>query len=364
MNEDKLCVFIDRLDGGGAERVLLTVANELARTHPVDLVLACNGGVLESMISDKLTVVRLSAKRTARSLPALVRYLNREQPRALLTGKVNANGIAALAGRLARARTRIVVSEHSLVRTSQRASRAKEIIEPAIIRRLYPRADHFVAVSPAAREELCRTTRIPEHHVQIIPNPVIGDDFAQKLSKPCDHPFLAGDVPCILAMGRLEPIKGFDDLIRAMPPLLERTRARLIILGEGSERSRLEGLAQELGVGDSISMPGFVANPLPYLRAADLFCLSSHAESLGNVIIEALAAGTPVLARNAPGGPRHIFRGDAARCLLDDFSPDSLAAALKTFLQAAPAADLVDLRPYHLRGVIDLYERALLSAAS
>lgn len=360
MTERHLCVFLDRLDGGGAERVLVTIANALSERHRVDLVVACEGGVLEDLVDSKVRFIRLRAARTAQSLPALVRYLRSSRPEALLTGKVNANGIAAMAGKIARTGTRIVISEHSLVRTSKRATRIKEVTEPAMIRWLYPRADHLVAVSPSAAEEVARTARLPASAVQVIPNPVIDRDFTLRASEEVPHPFSGSQEPLIVAMGRLEPIKGFDDLLRAMAPLQDLCPARLVILGDGSERQSLEKLVDELGLADRVSLPGFSANPLPLLRAADLFCMSSHSESLGNVMIEALAVGTPVLARNAPGGPQHILSGTLPDCLIDDFSPGALARALHAALSSPPRIDGLSLEQYRTDTVVRAYEQALL----
>ena len=360
MMSKRICVFVDRLDGGGAERVLLSIANALASRHTVDLVLACNGGILSELISPDVNVVHLSARRTLESLPGLIRYMRRCRPDALLTGKVNANGVAAIAGRIARAGTRIVISEHSLVRTSQRASLIKGVTEPSIIRLLYPLADRLIAVSPAAADEVCTTSKLPLQATRIIPNPVIGSDFERMSLVKIDHPFFSSGNPVVVAMGRLEPIKGFDDIIRAMPLLKTHLSARLIIIGEGSDRNRLEHLIRQHDLEDRVSLPGFYKNPLPFLRAANLFCMSSHAESLGNVMIEALAVGTPVLARDAPGGSRHIFSGKAKGSLLEDFSPDSLAESIDLFLSTAPSPDLVDLTPYRAEDVIASYEAVLL----
>jgi len=107
----------------------------------------------------------------------------------------------------------------------------------------------------------------------------------------------------ILAMGRLEPQKAFDRLIRAFADFHRREpKARLVILGEGAERKRLAQLLQCLGLENCASMPGFTDNPAEWLLKADLFVLSSHFEGQPNALIEAILHGCPVLCTHGKGG--------------------------------------------------------------
>jgi glycosyltransferase involved in cell wall biosynthesis len=114
-------------------------------------------------------------------------------------------------------------------------------------------------------------------------------------------------VPVILGVGELCARKDFGTLIRAFALVRRERPARLVILGKGRQREKLEALARELGVGADVSLPGFVNNPYPYMKRASLFVLSSAYEGFGNVLVEALATGTPVVATDCPSGPREIL---------------------------------------------------------
>jgi glycosyltransferase involved in cell wall biosynthesis len=359
MRNKRICIFLDRLNGGGAERVLVTLANEMSKTDIVDLVVACKGGSIQDQVVNSVNLIHLDAKRTMSSLPALLRYMKSKKPSVILSGKVNANGVASIASTLCR-RTPLVISEHSLVATSKRPG-VKGFVEHLIIKSLYPRADQLITVSNTARAELAQTLGRPAHTIAVVPNPVIADARPSTPLPAVPHDDTDGG-HVILGMGRLEAVKGFDDLLQGFARMEVNPKARLIILGEGSERAKLEDLSHKLNVAGRVSFPGFVSDPRPYLQMADVFCLSSHAESLGNVLIEAAEAGTFIVSRNCPGGPRELLT-DATNCiLLDDFTPQSLASALETAVEkSATLSTEIDLEPFKVGSVTNRYRDHLTS---
>ena len=112
--------------------------------------------------------------------------------------------------------------------------------------------------------------------------------------------------------------------------------ARLLILGDGSQREALLSLAGQLGVGDDIALPGFVANPFAYLGRAAVFALSSAWEGLSNVIIEALACGCPVVSTDCPSGPAELLARGAYGALVPVGDDTALAQALLASLDNPP----------------------------
>ncbi len=127
-------------------------------------------------------------------------------------------------------------------------------------------------------------------------------------------------------------MKGFDTLLRAFARL-HHPRARLIIIGEGKERRRLTDLAEHLGITARLHMPGFIANPFPYLARADLLVLSSRREGLPNALVEAMALGTPVIATDCTGGVRDLLCDGRLGPLIPVDNVDTLAAALDATLR-------------------------------
>jgi glycosyltransferase involved in cell wall biosynthesis len=161
-----------------------------------------------------------------------------------------------------------------------------------------------------------------------------------------------GDVPTIVAVGRLSPQKAFDVLIRAHAQARPRAMHRLLIVGEGEERSKLEGLAAELGVADTVAMPGFDLNPYRAMRSADALCLSSRYEGMPSVLVEALVLGCPVIATDCVAGVGAVLDDGAHGALVPPDDAGALAEAIVQHLadpgtlqaKAAAASPLIKER--------------------
>ena len=148
-------------------------------------------------------------------------------------------------------------------------------------------------------------------------------------------------------MGRLVPQKDFPSLLRAFGRLAERSDARLMILGEGEERPALEAWIEEHGLSDRVALPGFLANPLPAVRKASVFVMSSRFEGFGNVLVEALAVGTPVVSTDCPHGPAEILDGGAYGRLVPVGDDDALADAILASIADPDDADRLIRRGRH-----------------
>ena len=173
----------------------------------------------------------------------------------------------------------------------------------ALVRLLYPRADRVIAVSDGVADDLRDNFGVRAEALIAIPNPI---DVEAILSEAEAAPEIDVGAPYILAAGRLVKSKNFEMLIRAFATAQCEGRT-LVILGEGPERAELERIAAEAGVADRVLMPGFVANPYPLMRGAELFVLSSNAEGFPNGLVEAMAVGAPVIATNCASGPSEIL---------------------------------------------------------
>jgi glycosyltransferase involved in cell wall biosynthesis len=205
---------------------------------------------------------------------------------------------------------------------------------------IYPRADGVIAVSRGVADDTLAITGLPPERVAVVRNPVITPALYDQAGAPCEHPWMTRpDRPVIVAAGRLTRQKDFATLIRAFARLHARRPCRLIILGEGSLRRVLERLAVQLSLADDLDMPGFVADPYPFLARAHLFVLSSAWEGSPNVLTEALALGTPVVATDCPSGPREILEGGRVAPLVPVGDDRALAEAMAAVLEAPPSAE-------------------------
>lgn len=304
-----VAIFLPGLDGGGAERVMLNLARGFVEQGiKVDLVLVRAEGPYLSQVPSQVRVVSLGNRRLLLSIPTLMRYLQREQPVAMLCGQEDVNIVALWARLLTGVSTRIAVIVHNnLSRDAHNATQLKRRLTPYLVRWFYPWADATVTVSKGVAEDLAQIG-LPLDGIEVIYNPVVTPDLFKKAQEPVEHTwFLPGQPPVILGVGRLEKQKDFPTLIRAFGQVRQQHPVRLIVLGEGPERSHLEALVQEMDLMEDVAFPGFVANPYAYMAQSALCVLSSAWEGFGNVLVEAMATGTPVVSTNCESGPAEIL---------------------------------------------------------
>jgi glycosyltransferase involved in cell wall biosynthesis len=334
----KIAFLLTGPNGGGAERAMINVANYLARNshHHVLLFLGSADGAMRDAIDSKVRIVDLGARRARSMLVPLAAHVRSERPDVLVSGLMICDFISLLGRRIWRWPVKIVISvqSHPLARASG-STHGIQRYWPVLIRLLYRRADSVVGISSGVARTVAELLGRPHESVPVIPNPVISPGFREKLEEEPDHPwFHDGGPPVLLAAGRFTEAKDYPTLLRAFAKLTRRREARLIVIGEGEERAALERLIQELGVADRVAMPGFVANPYAWMKRARLFVLSSRWEGFGNVLAEALACGTPVVATDCPSGPVDILDGGAYGQLVAVGDVEALARAIEEALDA------------------------------
>ena len=362
----RLAIFVPDMVVGGAERSMLKLAGGIAaRGYTVDLVLARAEGPFLAEVPESARLVDLGAHRVLTSLPALVHYLRREQPVALLS-VLHANIVALWARRLAGTQTRVVVSERNtlLYETRHYASDLRMRLAPHLNRRFYPWADAIVAVSKGVADDLAQVAGIPRECIRVIYNPIVTPELREKAQAPLEHPwFRPGEPPVILATGRLSAQKDFPTLIQAFARVRRTRPARLLILGEGEERPALEAQVKQLDLERDVSLPGFVANPYPYMAQAGAFVLSSRWEGLPSVLIEALYCGARLVATDCPSGPREILADGQYGQLVPVGDASALALAIETALDGrTPHPPRESWQPFELETVLDQYVRTLLGS--
>lgn len=339
----RLAIFMPSFRGGGAERVMVTLARGfVARGARVDLVVAQQEGPNLPEATEGLRVVDLKSRRVVLATPRLVRYLRRESPDVVLSALPHANVVAVWARAMAASSTRLVVSEHTTASLSAANSpRLRARLLPRLMGPAYRRADAIVAVSDGVGDDLAALTGIERARISRIYNPVVTPALQELAIRPLEHPwFRPGEPPVILAAGRLTAAKDFATLVRAFSLLRRSRRARLVILGEGEERRRLQALAEELEVAADVELPGFVDNPYHYMKQAGVFVLSSRWEGFGMALVEAMACGTAVVSTDCPHGPREILEGGRHGALVPTGMPDAMSRAIEDQLDrpAPPSA--------------------------
>ncbi|MBW3617027.1 MAG: glycosyltransferase [Proteobacteria bacterium] len=343
----RISMLLPDLRGGGAERVSLSLAEEfVCRGYAVELVLMRRVGELLEQAPAGCSIVDLGAPRLRNVWLALHRYFRTSPPAAVLAAMWPVTGVACIAKRTARSPATLVVSEHTDFRLGGGAVGDRDALAlKRFGRQLYGAADHLVAVSEGAADALAETTGLPRDRVRVIYNPI--RVFGSEDPEPADAGLLewwAGSPHRLLAVGALKEPKAFDVLVRALAQAQSKVDARLLILGEGALRSQLELEAQRLGVTERVRFPGFRKNPFPFFQRADLFVLSSRWEGFGNVIVEALACGTPVVSTDCMSGPAEILQHGRYGALVPVGDSPALARAMVKALRTEPDRDALKRR--------------------
>lgn len=321
-----IAFYLRLLYGGGAERVILHLMQELLRCGAkVDLVLNVVDGPYLSQVPPEAHIIDLKAPRLLAGLFQLQRYLQKEQPTALISTLHYTNEIAIWAKWLSRTATKVVVSEQNTLSVHAR-QRSSDRWSPLLAKLFYPMADGVVAASQGVAQDLAQTTGLPLERIHVIYNPVITSTVLQQAKESVEHAwFNDNEPPVILGAGRLEPQKDFPTLIRAFAQVRKVRSARLMILGNGRERANLKALITQLGLEKDVALVGFVNNPYAYMSKAKVFVLSSAWEGFGNVLVEALAVDTPVVSTNCPSGPAEILAQGKYGALVAVGDVDNLA---------------------------------------
>ena len=330
-SKKQISIILPDLRGGGAERVNVNLANYFSlQGYKVDIVLLSVSGEFLHELHPAIRIVDLSTHRLRSSLIPLIRYFCKARPSSVLCSMWPLTVITLLARILSRVNTSLVVVEHTTWSKS-------ELIVNSFTRwkiRLtmhysFKKADGIVAVSKGAAIDLARFAKLDPQSITTIYNPVVfpRPSYPPALLPPAQ--WWTGKHYKVLAVGTLKSIKDYKTLISAFSLLSKSVDARLLILGEGECRLSLEQQICLLGLDDKVFMPGFTSEVFPYYRQADLFVLSSIAEGLGNVIIEALEAGTPVVSTDCPSGPREILCNGKYGRLVPAQDPVALSVAME-----------------------------------
>ncbi len=302
-----IAILLPDLRGGGAEQVAVRLAREWVREgYRVVFVLLRARGELLHALGEGVEVVELGVDRLRGALLPLAAWLREAAPAVLLASMWPLTSIAVLSARLAGGPSRVLVSDHTCYSL---AYKNRGVMHRCLLRTsihlTYPRAADRIAVSADVARDVAALGAIRGNSFTVIGNPVAPASPPAEARSPAGRG--ATTPPTILSVGNLKPVKNQAQLLEAFAAVRAQRVARLVILGEGGLRPRLEALVAALNLQDDVELPGYADDPYPWYAAADLFVLNSSWEGFGNVIVEALAHGLPVVATDCPGGPREIL---------------------------------------------------------
>ncbi|MDR1472640.1 MAG: glycosyltransferase [Synergistaceae bacterium] len=342
----KLSLLCSDLRFGGIQRVVRILARELAAKDDlsVDLAVLHEGGEFMSLNSPAVNVVDLDCTSQPLALltpfSRLASYFRAAKPDVVISFGHSTNCLASWAKLLRGFDFRLVVSERNVFGTRMASdSKFHRLRRIMRARYLYRQADRCVCVSNVVADELVDLGVVPREKTVVIYNPVQDPSSSAEMCAPVDHPWFCGSAsperPIIMSAGRLHKLKGLDTLVTAFSRLRHNSNvdARLVILGDGPDRGRLEVLAKELGLRENTFFAGYVPNIYAYMERASVFVLSSKYEGLPNVLIEAIACGVNVVSTDCPSGPREILADGKWGRLVPIGDADAMAEAISETLR-------------------------------
>lgn len=332
----KLLAVISSLEGGGAERQMAILLKGLDRTRFQSVLCLFNrhGPYLDEL-PDGLPIHDLQ-KSSKRDFPKLVcrlaALIPAVKPDVVFSKLQYTNIITATAHKLSRQRIPIVLSEETNPREALRYASYPQL-RRRLLKWAYRQADAVITPSEGVASVLQADFGVSDCQLKVTPNAIELERIRTLSSEEiAPHPFFEALDPVVVTAGRLTTPKGYPYLLRAIALVNEKIPCRLLILGDGEQKEELTRLASELGISDRVAFCGFQKNPFKFMARADVFVLSSLWESFGNVLIEAMALGVPVVSTRAPYGPEEIIQDGKTGLLVPPGEAGALSEAILQIL--------------------------------
>ena len=333
----QVSIILYNLGLGGVAYVAANLANGFTERGTETELLVCAKGCpgedkIKAVISEHVNVhyfVQTSGIRLwdmFKGFTKMVRYLRETKPKVILSSGNNVNSFSVLLVRLfCPGSTRLCIKMTSPV-VRPHDNLLIKLIRHVCYTLIFRYCDGVLSLGEEQSKILRKSFPKVSDKLVAVNNPLITDDFSPKTTK---FPNCEKNMPKnLIAVGRLSHEKRFDVLLHAFAKVRNDVDCRLVILGEGKNRTKLQALSSQLGIAHLIHMPGFVSDVADWLAKADLFVLSSDYEGLPGVVLEALAVNCPVVATDCFPGARTLL-GTATRCSVTPTGDvDALASAI------------------------------------
>ncbi len=367
----KIAFFCPNLGGGGAEMHLTRLINHLdSESFEVHLINSRPGGDYLQFLHESVKIHFLSDGRIGsgvldmfKIINPLAKVLKELKPMVFVSVMDHSNLMAHYAHKKARSKAKLVFCVQTPILQSLKfAWKPFNQIVRWMIPLTYTKADKIISLSEGVKADLIRMNHKLAKNIIVINN--IGIEKTSILQK---GKFQNSKIKKIIVCGRLIKLKGFHDVIAALPKILKYITVELLILGDGPEKNKLEQQSKSLGVDKNVKFLGFQNNPEEFISQADLFVLSSYYEGFGNVIIEAMSLGVPVVATDCPYGPGEIISDGENGLLVPVGSPGILADEILKVLNNADLAQRLSIagekssKKYSGAAIAKQYEECLIN---
>lgn len=371
----KVTFLIQDLFQQGAQYVTaLMVRGFIAKGYDVDLIvskvhedLLKNSEIEPFEVPESTNVITLSDRQARKNIGELRRYLRTTDSQAVISMSSNYTFALALASIGLRKRPQIAYVEHSGYAGLDRATGldrpapklfSLDSLKSWLINR---RFDTIMAVSKGTAKGVERVNRLRTDSVNAVYNPVIDKGYYAKLDQQPHHPWLLNKtVPTFVAAGAHCGVKNHICLFNAIKIANEETPVRLVLFGKGDLTDQYHKWINDNGMEQFISIASHSSQLPAELKASDGLLISSNMESFSIVLVEAMAAGVPIISTACPYGPPELLHDGKYGTLVTVNDPEAMAAAIVSQIrQPRLAAPAEAWQPYTLEKVVQAYEKAL-----
>lgn len=328
----KLWLLLSRFELGGLERVQVNLAPAFAQAGlDVWLVAGQFLAGAEKMLPQGIPTLELAPKGRHALIPGLLKQLRHHRPDMVVTTSNDVACLMLMFRALFFQKMKIICTQHTPWPDITGMPRIKHRLLIGLMRHLWPKADAIIAVSSALAGDMRATLKL-SNTIHTIHNPVVLPDFDDQMQQSICWPWPDHAIPTLVFAGRLAKVKRLDLLLDAFFQVAKTHPVRLLIVGDGPERDNVVRLLEQGGLGAVCHLAGHQDNPLPWIKAADVLVLPSDYEGFGNVLVEAMACGTQVIATDCPYGPAEILEGGRYGQLVPIGDAQTLAAAIERTL--------------------------------
>ncbi len=310
----KIAFFISNLGGGGAEKVFLNLVNHFySKELPVLLILRHKRGEYLDELNPAIKIAEIGSNNPLKMLYKIISICKKHEISVLISSQRYNNILSILAKKnlCVKVIGREANTFDGIINSSDQntISTLKNQLVFLLMKALYPLADLIIANSQDTADDILKHIRISRKKVKVINNPIVNDHIFVKGDEAIGNKrFEKLSKPLIIAVGSLTYQKNYEFLVKSFKQVsVSIPDANLVILGKGHLEDNILQLCKKLDIEQRVHLLGFVKNPYKYMKHSDLFVLSSRFEGFGNVIVEALAMGLPVVSTNCPGGPHEIL---------------------------------------------------------
>lgn len=333
----KNIVIVSELKGGGVEKVNIQLASNLSKEKYDVCILSIIGRGYKE-VNTKCSCYNLACKSESKAFFKIIKFFKKKSPDIIITVGNYSTYSALIYKKLFNKNTKIIYVQHSVYGMNiNKKNKIQLLIHHKLATKinLYNKCDKVIFVSKGVEEDFCKYYRIDLKKKSIIYNPVI--DYNINIEEKKSNKYID-----LITVGRIEEEKNQIYILQAIDILIkDGIKVRLKIVGEGSLKNKLIKYCKTNNLSDYVEFLGYKNNVYEIIKESDIFILTSKHESFGNVLIESMYSGTPVISTDCPYGPKEILKDNEYGYLVDLNNINELVEKIK-FLSSNDNKNLIN----------------------